>query len=77
MKKHEYFNDKFDQGLIDIINPEPHFTDLPKEEQARINDEDLREMKDWFGSWDDLRKRIDELEQGDFEQAFESRYTPQ
>jgi hypothetical protein len=46
--------------------------ELSGEDQS---DEDLRELKAWFGSWDDVRARIDELEEGDHEQAFEAKYS--
>jgi hypothetical protein len=50
-------------------------TEFSKEEQSNQSDEDLRELKAWFGSWDDVRARIDELEEGDHEQAFEAKYS--
>jgi hypothetical protein len=37
--------------------------------------EDLREIAHFFGGWDELRKVIDELEQADFEAAWERHVT--
>ena len=35
----------------------------------------LKDLYDWFGSWDDLRKRIDELEQESRENAGERHFS--
>jgi hypothetical protein len=43
-------------------------------DEDQVN-EDLRELKAWFGSWDELRAKINDLEEGDFEQSFEDRAT--
>lgn len=50
-------------------------TDEKEREAENQTIEDLRNIKDYLGSWDDLRSKIDELEEGDFEAAFESRYS--
>lgn len=53
-----------------------HFTDLPVEEQIRINEKDLRELRDYYGGWDNLRAVIKDLEDNDNEAAYE-RHTSQ
>ena len=34
-------------------------------------DEDILDIKAWFGNWDELKKRINELEDDEKEEAFE------
>lgn len=53
------------------ITLEKHFCDLSKEEQQDINELDLRELKGYYGSWDEVRKLIDQLEDNDNEAAYE------
>ena len=57
------------------MKPEKHFTELTKEEQQAQNEYDLREMKLYYGSWDSLRKIIDELEEADYHRAWEKHQT--
>lgn len=57
------------------ITFEKHFSDLPIEEQKKINEYDLRELKAYYGSWDEVRKVIDRLEDNDNEAAFERSQT--
>lgn len=52
-------------------NKENHFTELTKDEQEEVNHKDLREMKHYYGSWDELRKVIELLEESDDEAAWE------
>jgi hypothetical protein len=54
---------------------EKHFLDMTKEEQEKVNHYDLREMALYYGSWDNLRKVIDELEQNDAESAYDRAYS--
>jgi hypothetical protein len=50
-----------------------HFLDESKEQQENINARDLRELKMYYGSWDELRKVIDMLEDNEAEAAFDRR----
>ncbi len=50
---------------------EKHFLDMTKEEQEKVNHYDLREMAHYYGSWSELRKVIDQLEENDNEAAAE------
>jgi hypothetical protein len=56
------------------METEKHFTDMTKEEQEKINEFDLREMKLFYGSWSKLKEVIAQLEENDNEAAYE-RYT--
>jgi len=47
------------------------FQEMTPEEQEDQNHKDLREIKDYYGSWDDVRKLIDMLEDNDNEAAYE------
>ncbi len=48
-----------------------HFLDMTKDQQEEVNEKDLREMKLYYGSWDELRKVIAMLEDNDNERAYE------
>lgn len=50
---------------------EKHFLDMTKDEQQEVNEYDLRELKAYYGSWDEVRKLIDQLEDNDNEKAWE------
>lgn len=50
---------------------EKHFLDLTKEEQEARNEYDLKEMKMYYGSWQELRAIIDNLEANENEAAWE------
>lgn len=50
-----------------LITFEKHFTELPLDEQHRINHSDLRELRDYYGGWDNLRAVIKDLEDNDNE----------
>ncbi len=50
---------------VEVI--EKHFTEMTKEEQEKINQYDLREMAHYYGSWDELKKVIAQLEDSDNE----------
>lgn len=65
------------QQIRQILSEEKHFLDLSEKEQEQRNAEDLRDMSIYYGGWDSLREKINDLEEGDFQQAFEARYTPQ
>ena len=52
------------------------FAELTIAELEEQNLFDLREMKDFYGSWDDLRKLIDKLEDEDNEEAFDRASDP-
>lgn len=53
------------------MKTEKHFLALSKEEQQAINENDLLELKGYYGSWNAVRKLIDELENSDSEAAYE------
>lgn len=50
---------------------------MTEKEQEKQSAEDLREMAHYYGSWDDLRKVIAELEQADKEAAYDRAYDPE
>lgn len=52
-------------------NTEKHFLDMTKEEQQKVNEYDLKEMKLYYGSWDELRKVIKRLEDNENEDTYE------
>ncbi len=52
----------------------PWFDKLSKEQKESVNETDLRELADWYGGWNELRKVIDRLEDNDNEAAYERRY---
>jgi hypothetical protein len=56
------------------LRAEKHFLDMTKEEQEKQNHYDLREMALYYGSWDELRKVISQLEGNDNEAAYERPY---
>jgi hypothetical protein len=55
------------------MNPdtEQHFLDMTTEEQQAQNEYDLREMKLYYGGWEELKKVISKLEDIDNEKAWE------
>lgn len=73
----EYLSDFSKMELAELLEEYAgkHFTELNEHEQQNRMNEDLQEIKCWFGGWDELRERINDLEQSDFEQAFENRYS--
>lgn len=58
---------------MNAITFQKHFTELPLEEQIAINHKDLRELRDYYGGWDNLRAVIKDLEDNDNEAAYERR----
>lgn len=54
---------------------EKHFLDMTPEEQEEVNHKDLREMKHYYGSWEELKKVIAMLEDNDNEAAWERHCT--
>lgn len=47
------------------------FSELSKDEQQEINECDLRELKAYYGSWEEVREVIERLEENDNEAAWE------
>ena len=44
-------------------------------DHEEIYENQLREMRDWYGDWDQARKVIDNLEDNDNEAAYERHYS--
>jgi len=53
---------------------ENNFQKMTIPQQLAQNEFDLRELKDYYGSWDELRKVIDELEERDWEEYGNRQY---
>lgn len=53
------------------MTTEKHFLDESKEQQEAINERDLKELKHYYGSWDEVRKVIERLENDDKWAAWE------
>lgn len=50
---------------------EKNFLYESKEQQESINERELKELKHYYGSWDELRKVIDILEENENEETYE------
>lgn len=53
------------------METEKHFTDMTEKQQKAINERDLKELKEYYGSWDLLRDVINGLEWNENEAAYE------
>lgn len=61
--------------ILNRLENEKHFCDLTKEEQQSRNEFDLKEMKMYYGSWDELREVIKRLEDNENEADYERAQT--
>jgi len=57
--------------LSQMVPGQKHFLDLTVEEQQEQNEFDLQEMKNYYGSWQEVEKIIARLKDREDEAAFE------
>jgi hypothetical protein len=57
------------------METEKHFIDLPKEEQERINENDIKEMVHYYGGWDEFMEVVNRLKDNAEEAAFERHFS--
>jgi hypothetical protein len=50
------------------------FSEMTRKEQEEQNEFDLNEIKHYYGSWDEVRKLIDRMEENEAEAASERQY---
>lgn len=62
----------FQECFMAVVFYKEIVPDMSQEDQNRF---DLKEMAHYYGSWDNLRKVIDELEHNDAEAAYDRAYS--
>jgi hypothetical protein len=58
-------------AIIKLIEERPVFEGMTEEQIVEANENDLCEMKDFYGSWKEMRRILDELENNENEAAWE------